>query len=288
MQPLLELCILNVAMRKDIDAINYLLQLEGFEQYMYTLLTKYQRRDLLGGWEKYYSDGTLRSRRIYIDYNHYELTRWRSDGSIIEKCYYLDDELHGIYRKWYSNGNKNIVAQYSHNKLCKKYKKYYDNGQIMEHVTNVGIIKVKKDHTNYHGWIRKPNGHTVKWYDSGQVKKVYDFHKGYIGAYIYYDIDGSLIHYAYYDDDGHPTMQIHRNSDPGGEMYSVVDNNFNAYTFNAYKDNINNTKQQRNKDIVWGDALDDFANEFIDDFANEFIDELSNDEIYIDEILKLV
>ncbi|SIP85997.1 MORN repeat protein [Pacmanvirus A23] len=288
MQSLLELCIVNLAARNDIDTINYLLQLEGFERCLYKLLTKYQRRDLLGDWEKYYEDGTLRSRRTYIDYNHYELTRWRKDGSIIEKCYYLDDKLHGVCHKWHANGKKRIVARYKHGKLYKSYKKYYSTGQIAKHVTNGGIINVVSYDTYCYGLLYKPSGHTVKWYMCGQIKKVYDFYGGYVGAYIHYDVDGSLIKYAYFVNND-IEMQIYRNIEYNSNMQNyTITNGFNSYHFDAFEDNIDTNEQKENKDRVWNDHLiDDLSgNTFTDDEIN--IDDLSNDEINIDELLKLI
>ena len=55
---------------------------------------------------------------------------------------YVDDKIHGLYKKWYENGQIEVETKYVDGRLYGLYKYWYKNGQSREETNYVDDIKM--------------------------------------------------------------------------------------------------------------------------------------------------
>ena len=97
-------------------------------------------------------------REVKIDCYHYfvddqhqiqgEYKSWREDGSAYEHCFYLNDELHGIYTRWHTNGNRWLYIEYTHGLMTGEHKIWNKDDLLVTHC----LHRNDKLHGEYRDW----------------------------------------------------------------------------------------------------------------------------------------
>jgi antitoxin component YwqK of YwqJK toxin-antitoxin module len=86
---------------------------------------------LNGEFIRYRKDGTVCEKCTYVDgVKHGEFIRYHEDGTVCEKCTYVNGVKHGEYFEYHENGQVYKKCNYVHGKTHGEYVLYHDNEQL--------------------------------------------------------------------------------------------------------------------------------------------------------------
>lgn len=144
---------------------------------------------LVGPWEFYYANGTLRSKGSFNDAGNKtgDWVFYYSNGQLKETGVYANGEVNGVVNSWYSNGVKSAITNYKNDKVDGSLQQWYYNAapRKTETYTNDKKNGLSKGYTNY-GY---PNyegkfvddleeGLFTYYHSNGKVQYVINYTKG--------------------------------------------------------------------------------------------------------------
>ncbi|MFT5777646.1 MAG: antitoxin component YwqK of YwqJK toxin-antitoxin module [Crocinitomicaceae bacterium] len=130
------------------------------------------------------------------------IKRYFSDGKIWEELGYKDDLRQGLWKYYFYSGNLSVEREYLDGVETGSYKSYYDNGELQE--TGVyedgkqqGIWTSFFDDGTLYRESTFSNGVETKnkiYRRTGEILNEYDYTRGNIIGYRYFDIEGNIFH----------------------------------------------------------------------------------------------
>lgn len=83
---------------------------------------------------EYFDNGKIKTEG-FLDDNDNKQGQWLSyfdNGNLHKEENYLDDELHGVFKRWHENSKLAIESNYESGKRDGIWKEYYENGSPLE------------------------------------------------------------------------------------------------------------------------------------------------------------
>lgn len=140
----------------------------------------YKNDKLEGVLKEYYSNGALFQETMYKDHqkNGFEKT-YNIDGLMVSEVNYQSDEITGENKKFHNNGNRSEISTAKNGYYSGDFTTYHENGQV--------AIK------SFYNESGELNGLYSEYADDGKVWYQYEYVKGKLNSFTYFDKNGEIL-----------------------------------------------------------------------------------------------